>query len=116
MSVLLMPTRQDAPSYTFEMDLENNTYGFAFAWNERDAAWYFDIFDAVGTPLLSSRKVTLGLPLLWRFRDSRLPPGELTVVDTGGQDQEAGLADLGTRVQMLYYPSTELPASFVLGI
>lgn len=113
MSVIVMPTRQDVPHYTFEIDLDGRTFGFEFLWNGRSGAWYFTVSDAVGTVLLAGRKVVLGFPLLNRFRDPRLPAGDLGAIDTSGQDLEAGLNDLGKRVKILYTPAADMPAAFV---
>lgn len=110
MAVLVIPTRQDVPYYSFEVDLDGVTYGFEFHWNDRDQAWYFSVFDVTGTLLLAGRKVTLGSLLLNRFRDPRLPAGVLEVIDTSGTDTDATLADLGTRVKMLYTEAADLSA------
>lgn len=104
----IMPTRTDVPHYTFELQLEQRTYAFEFRWNERAGAWFFSIADADGAPLLSGRKVTLGLPLLARFRDPRLPAGDLEAVDTTGQNRAPGLDELGSRVKLLYLERAEL--------
>lgn len=110
---LVLPTRTDVPIYSFGVDLEGVTYQFTFRWNSRDASWYFDLADVEGNPLLSGRKVVLGAFLLARFRTAGLPPGEIQAVDTSGANVEAGIDELGARVQLLYFESTELPASFV---
>ena len=109
----IIPTRQDAAHYQFPVELEGVVFGLEFYWNARDASWYLTILDAEGVPLLSSRKLVLDLPLTARYRDLRLPRGEFVVLDTTGQGLEAGLKDLGTRVLLVYVPSTELPPEFV---
>jgi hypothetical protein len=110
MSVIVLPTRRDLPHYTFEIDLDGKTFGFEFRWNTRDEAWRFSISDASGEVLLAGRKVVLGFPLIVRFRDPRLPAGDLSAIDTSGQDKESGLEDLGSRVKLLYTPNADLPA------
>lgn len=112
MTTIVVPTRQDVPHYTFEIDLDGKTFGFEFLWNGRSGAWYFTITDAVGTVLLAGRKVVLGFPLLNRFRDPRLPAGDLAAIDTSGQYLEAGLNDLGKRVKLLYTSADDIPAAF----
>lgn len=110
MSVLVMPTRTDLPHYSFSIELEGVTYGFEFRWNLRDSAWYFDISDSSGTPLITGRKVALGAPLLRRFVLPGLPPGELVAYDSSGKGQEAGIDELGARVLLLYWESSEFAA------
>jgi hypothetical protein len=107
---LVMPTRTDAARYTFEMELDGVTFGFTFNWNERAGAWFFSIADVNGVPLLSGRRVVVNFPLLARFRDPRLPAGDLEAVDTSGEKLDPGLADLGARVRLLYMPIAELPS------
>lgn len=112
-ATLVLPTRTDVPLYSFTTQLEGVTYGFTFRWNGRDSAWYFDLSDSDGNPLLSGRKVVLGAFLLARFRTPGLPPGEMQAVDTSGANVDAGLDELGARVQLLYIESTDLPAGFL---
>lgn len=113
MDPIILPTRTDYPHYEFEIDLEDVTFIFEFMWNGRDEAWYMSIFDVTKTPLLSGRKVVLGFPLLSRFRDPRLPKGEINAIDTTGSNIEPGLSDLGARVRLLYEPSTTLEPDLV---
>lgn len=114
MAVLVIPTRQDVPHYTFEIDLDQSTFGFEFHWNDRDAAWYFDLYEGgifdEAHLLLAGRKVLLGCFFLNRFRDPRLPAGVLEVIDTSGQNRDAGLTELGTRVRLLYTEAADIPA------
>jgi hypothetical protein len=113
MSTLIIPTLTDGtPWYDFEIDLDGATYSLEFKWNPVDVAWSLSIYDATRTLILSERKLVLGVPLTKQFRLLGLPPGEFTVVDTSGQQLEAGLTDLGARVLLLYTESASLPASF----
>jgi hypothetical protein len=112
-SVLVLPTRADAPYYDFEIELEQRSFLFTFRWNARDDAWIFDLATGDGEAILSGRKVTLGMPLLARFRDARLPAGDLLALDTTGQDVEPGLEELGGRVVLLYVEAGDLPAGFL---
>jgi hypothetical protein len=113
MTTLVLPTRQDVPFYDFSIPLDGVTFRLEFHWNDRDSAWYFAIFDAVDEPLLSGRKVVLGIPLINRFRDPRLPAGDITAIDTTGMNTEPGLTDLGTRVHLLYTELTDIPAEWL---
>lgn len=110
---LVIPNRTDVPKYNLEIPLDNVTFRLGFHWNDRAGAWFMSIADVNGTPLLSGRRVVVGFPLLARFRDPRLPTGELNAVDTSGKQQEAGENDLGERVRLLYFPIAELPAAWV---
>jgi len=106
MSVLL-PTRTDVPRYDFELELESVTYKFDFEWSDREEAWYMSIKDLDGVELLSGRKIVLSYPLTVIHRDAGLPPGTFIAFDTSDKEVEAGFADLGDRVKLLYIPSDE---------
>lgn len=110
--IIVLPTRTDYPFYSFEIELEQKTFEFEFHWNDRDQSWIFTIRDANGTDLLSGRKVVLGLPLLARYRDPRLPTGEITAIDTTDDDREPGLYELGDRVKLLHFEYADIPAAF----
>lgn len=115
MAAIDLPNRPDLVRYSFGLELEGRSYGFEFYWNDRAAAWFFHLSDDNGDPILSGRRVSVGIPLLWRFADARLPPGELTAIDTAGAGVDPGLSDLGARVKLLYFESTETDASIRAG-
>jgi hypothetical protein len=102
--------RSDVPHFAFQVDLDGETYGFEFRWNERAAGYFFALYTSDGTPLLSGKRVVLGWPLLRRYADGRLPAGDLVAYDTTNSDTEPALGDLGARVVMLYYTADELVA------
>lgn len=97
-----IPVLPGVPLQSLEVELDGSTYRLELAWNERDEAWSLSIFAQDGTQLLAGRAVLLGAGLTIRSVDRRLPPGELLVVDTSGRDEDAGLADLGDRVLLVY--------------
>ncbi len=116
MSVIVLPCRTDLPSYTFEIDLEGRTFGFSFRWNDRAAAWEFGVYLPGAYDddhrLLAGRAVVPDLPLLARFRDPRLPAGEIVAVDTTGTGAPPGLDELGGRVKLLYFDLADIPAGW----
>lgn len=95
------------PFFEMRIELESVTYTLEFRWNDRDGAWYMSIGDAEGEIIAAGRKVVIDLPLFFRFVDPRLPPGQFFGVDTSGQKLDAGYEDLGERVQLIYFESTE---------
>jgi hypothetical protein len=116
MATIVLPTSTDETHYTFEISLEGVPFLFEFYWNARDASWVMSISDVAGTPLLMGRKVTLGTLLLTRFRNPALPLGELQAVDTSGANVEAQVNDLGTRVQLLYFESADIPNGWEVNV
>ncbi len=117
MSSVILPNRQDAPNYSFQTDLDGNTYGFTFYWNDRDNAWYFDLYDTNADIVIAGVKVVLGLPLCAKQRYlAGMFPGMLEVIDTAGSGAlgdgvDAGLSDLGTRVVLMYTPIADVRAA-----
>lgn len=110
---LVLPTLTDGTAtYSFRVSLEGVTFRFDFRWNTTAGAWFFDVYSDEDVLLLAGRKVVLGIPLLARFRDPRLPAGDMNAVDTTGADLEAGFSDLGTRVKLLYFTAAELEAAY----
>lgn len=105
---ILLPTRTDLARYSFDLDLDDVKCTYAFEWNDRDSGWYLSITDANSNALLSGRRVVIGYPLIGRYRDARLPPGEFVAIDTSSQDVEAGYSDLGDRVHLIYLTRAEL--------
>lgn len=105
---LQLPLRTDAtPHYTMEVQLEGSSYTFEFKWNSRSEFWTFNISDATGDELVSGRRIVTGFPpLLARFKDDRMPPGNLFAVDTTGAGADPVLEDLGTRVLLVYVPES----------
>jgi hypothetical protein len=111
-STVLIPTRIDGSQrYSFRVSLGSISaviFGFEFTWNSRDGSWSMMISDSTGN-LLFSKKITLGVPMTWRYSNPSLPKGEFLAVDTSGQDQEAGLTDLGSRVLLTFTDAADLP-------
>ena len=107
MAVLEIPTRSDIESYSFTIDLEQVTYGFAFHYNARMGVWLFDISSADGTILYSGIPIYVNQIPLARFVNPLLPHGNILFIDTSGAELNPGESDLGTRVLMIYVDSTE---------
>lgn len=110
MSVFRVPVTNDDPQYTFLTRLETVPVVFEIRWNDRDKLWHFSLLDDDGNAYFGALRIILGLNLWERCLDPRRPPGALVAYDTSGQGIEAGYADLGTRVQLLYVTSDELSA------
>ena len=100
MAVSLLPLRNDTAVYSFITTLTGVDFGFRFYWNDQDAAWYFDLSDATGVPLLDGVRVVLGTLAL--RSSTALPFGYLICVDQSNTHTEPGLTDLGARVIIGY--------------
>lgn len=102
-----IPLEKDSPHFSFSIDLDNQNFGFEFLWNHRDNNWYMSISDVNGDLILSSARLSVATSLLGRYRDARLPLGDLFFLDTIGE-AEAGYGDLVVRHQLIYITAAEL--------
>jgi hypothetical protein len=96
------------PNQRFGTALSGTQYLFDVRWNGRDEAWYLDILAENGDPIRRGMRVVLGTLLGGRVVADAFPPGVLQAVDLTNSGTEAGLDDLGTRVQIYYYPFEDL--------
>lgn len=104
---ILIPTRED-PRYSIEIELDGSSFFLDFEWNDRAESWFLDILNADRVMLLAGVRVVVGFPLINRYRDPRLPKGDLTAIVTSGSDLDPKFTDLGDRVQLLYTPIDEM--------
>ena len=95
-----IPLRSDLPWFAETVELAGVQYRLEFAWNTRDARWYFSILAADGTQLVMGLPIVVDFPILNRFTDDRLPDGDLWVWDVSGDGIEPDQYDLGDRVKM----------------
>lgn len=113
MTVRVIPTSQTLSNYTQRVVLDGREYGLRLLWNQREAQWYLDLFDAKGDPIVYGVKVVVGFPLLRRLVDPRSPPGEIFAQDRSREDRDPGLRDFGTRVLLTYQEAADLLAAGV---
>jgi hypothetical protein len=103
-----IPVTSDPPAYTYQIDLDGRSYTLDFHFNARMGRWFMGIGDADGVPLLSAIPLLAGPPIINRFKNPALPPGEFLVFDTTGKSISPGADELGSRVQLLYIPVADL--------
>lgn len=101
MAAFVIPCTPGLLDYSMSIKLSGSTYRLRFRWNSRQERWLMDIGDDAGL-ILSSLVLNVGIALFRRYQSTRLPPGDLIVVDTTGANLEAGINDLGVRVQPIY--------------
>jgi hypothetical protein len=106
-----IPTRTD-PRYSIEVELDGTNFVLEFEWNDRATSWFLDVLNEARERLLTGVRIVVGFPLIARYRDSRLPKGDLSAVDTSGLGLDPALEDLGDRVLLVYTPFDEIPAGF----
>lgn len=113
MAVHLIPLLPSQPDYLFSIVLEQTPYGMHVYWNDRDAAWYFDVLDAGGTLIQSGIKIVLGAYLGRAQRVSPFIDGAFIAVDTSRAGLDATFDDLGKRVLLYFIPALDLLAGIM---
>jgi hypothetical protein len=123
MAIALIPFEPSLNDYDMDLVLNGMHYSMHVYWNDRDTvldadgntlidgAWYFDLSDASGNPLIYGVKIVLGAFLGKLCQDPLFTAGSIVVMDTSGANQDAGFDDLGARVQGYYIPSQDLMAN-----
>lgn len=105
MNVVQLPIVADGAHFRFTTELDGATYGFEFRWNHRSEQWKLSVFDGDGVALVHGITLVVGFELFHRYRAyGTLPPGNLIVLDTEGQNAKVGFENLGRRF-LLYYVS-----------
>ena len=112
MATVTVPLDSQAPHQVLTVQLGERSYRLQLRWHERDAAWYLrlseaDLSDEDGGKIAETRLV-VSWPFFPRVRDARLPDGVLLAIDTSGRDEDAGEADLGTRVILTFTPAADV--------
>lgn len=105
MNVQILPFVPSIGNYQFETYIEDVNYVFDVRWNERDAAWYFDISDADGKVISSGLKLVIGANVGRYSNNPLFTQGVFAVVDTSGEQRDPGFDDIGIgrRVEVRYY-------------
>jgi hypothetical protein len=97
-----IPLRNDLAAFQISIELDLETFTFKFTWNERSNKWVVGIFSENNEPLLNDVPVYVGWPIFGRFKDKRLPKGNILFFDTSGKNLDPEKEDLGARVIMVY--------------
>ena len=98
-----IPTLQgDVPPYDEQVALDGVLYTVGFRYLPRSSQWLYDLRTAAGVDIVIGQSVINGYPLLQRFKDLRLPPGNMVAVPAADPDRPANEHELGTRVPLTY--------------
>lgn len=110
----ILKFRPSLGNYDFDTTIEDVQYHFDVRWNEYDKAWYFDLADSNGTPIVVGAKVTLG-SYIGRYSNHPLfQRGVIAAIDTSGDEmRDPGFDDIGEgqRVEIRYYTIADLVAA-----
>lgn len=105
-SLPLDPTA--GPNYRVSTVLAGVQYVLDVRWNGRAEAWFLDVLNEEGDAIRRGIKIVLGTLLGGRAVAPDFPLGVFQAVDLTDSGTEAGLDDLGTRVQVYFYPFEDM--------
>lgn len=105
MSIVQIPIDNQNSSFKFRTDLEDTTYSLEFNWNNRLERWHISIRDADEVDILVGVPLNINYNILQRFRIPELPPGQLMLYDSTGQNLEATRESFGETAFLLYEES-----------
>ena len=92
--------------------LDGTDYILEFRFNARENVWYLIVSLTDSTVLAGGIKLVSNFPLLQKYADSRMPPGEMIVMAPSSDDSPPGQFELGAglRCQLFYLSKSEVPA------
>jgi len=96
------PERSQSIIINWASTLDGVRYRFRLAYRERYDCWDIDVQTASGVTIISGSRVVEGYPLFGAFSDARLPPGQITYVDTTGAGQPPTRGDWRSRGFLMY--------------
>lgn len=105
--MLILPFVPGLGAYRFSTQIESVEYAFDVRWNARAAAWYFDVLEQDGTPIAYGIKIVLGAYLGKIVIHRLFRTGVMVAIDTTRASREATFDDLGTRVEVRWFPLAE---------
>lgn len=107
---VVIPFAPSIPFQRFGCALDGNQYFFDARWNKRDGggAWYFDVYEEGGTAIVQGIKIVLGIFLGRRVNHTLFRSGVIVATDLSAAGREAGLDDLGERVQVARFTTAEV--------
>ncbi len=106
--MLRLPFVPSIPLYRFTTPIDGAVYIFDARWNARSERWALDISEENGTSILHGGIINLGANIGRTSTHLLFMSGVIVARDTTRQSREAGLDDLGTRVQIYYIPKDDM--------
>jgi hypothetical protein len=108
---VIIPFAPGEPDQPIEITLDGTAYVLRARWNSSDddnaGAWYLDAWEGDGeTPIAFGLKLVLGVRI-GEVVQHPLFLGGMFLVDDSGTGAEAGLNDLGGRVQLYHFTAAD---------
>lgn len=94
----------DTTDQLIDVTLSDNPYTLRILWNELAGYFSLTMFERDGAAIVSNVKMVKNYPLIGRFKDTRLPIGELFFIDNRNTKDRPTYGDIGTtNFSLIYY-------------
>lgn len=105
---VIIPIVPGEPEQRLAIALDNEPYVLRVRWNTRDNAWYLDAWERDGkTPIAYGLKLVLGVLLGRTVPHPLFAAGMFLVPADPSDGREAGLNDLGGRINLVHLTTAD---------
>lgn len=104
----VIPFRPSIGRYRFITVIDQVQYIFKVRWNSRVKAWYFDVQEADGTPIVQGVKIVLGVVLGRWSNHSLFLQGAFFARSHEQVHADPTFDNLGTAVEVWYFNRGDL--------
>jgi len=98
-----IPLLPDTTDQLIDVVLSDNPYTLRVLWNETFGYFSLSVFEREGAVIVENIKMVKNYPLIRRFKDTRLPVGELYFIDNKNKNPRALYTSIGTNDYSLMY-------------
>lgn len=98
-----LPLLPDTTDQLLDVVLSDNPYTLRVLWNETGGYFSLSVYEREGLVILENIKMVKNYPLIGRFKDTRLPIGELFFIDNKNKNASALYTSIGTGDYSLIY-------------
>lgn len=98
-----IPLLPDTTDQLLDVVLSDNPYTLRVLWNERGGYFSLSVYERDGPVIIENIKMVKNYPLIGRFKDTRLPIGELFFIDNKNKHERAIYESIGTGDYSLVY-------------
>lgn len=105
-----IPLIAETTDQRLTIELGGNPYLMRVLWNERFEYFSLSLNTLADEPILANVKMVKNFPLIGRFKDTRLPFGDLYFVQEKGNAPRPVYSDLGVNCNLFYFEQDPEPA------
>lgn len=98
-----LPLLPDTTDQLLDVVLSDNPYTLRVLWNETGSYFSLSVYEREGSVILENIKMVKNYPLIGRFKDTRLPIGELYFIDNKNKNASPIYTSIGTGDYSLIY-------------